>query len=133
MAGGKHINDVTKRWLSRTPNPPFILIFYTHTKIHKPKPVGRPIISGCGGRTERISAFLFPLLQPIAKIQQSFIKDSTDSMNFMEKTKIGQGTILVSMDVSRFCAIILQKEGTKLVCNHTKSSTILIHQSPHPS
>ena len=51
---GNHIDDMTTKWLSQTPSPPRIPIFYTLTKIHKPKPVGRPIISGCEGPTERI-------------------------------------------------------------------------------
>ena len=40
----KHIDEMTRRWLSLTPNPPRIPQFYTLTKIHKPTPVGRPII-----------------------------------------------------------------------------------------
>ena len=46
MHRGKHIDDMTKKWLTQTPKPPRIPIFYTLTKIHKPTPVGRPIISG---------------------------------------------------------------------------------------
>ena len=45
-------------------------------------PVGRPIISGCDGPTERLSAFVDKLLQPIAKEQESYLKDSTDVINF---------------------------------------------------
>ena len=40
---GDHIDDMTKKWLSLTPNPPRIPVFYTLTKIHKPNPVGRRI------------------------------------------------------------------------------------------
>ena len=72
---GEHIDDMTKKWLLQTPNPPRIPILYTLTKIHKPKLVGRPIISGCDGATERISSFVDSLLQPIAQKQKSFIKD----------------------------------------------------------
>ena len=32
----KHIDEMTRRWLSLTPNPPRIPQFYTLTKIHKP-------------------------------------------------------------------------------------------------
>ena len=53
-----HIDDMTAKWLSLTPDPPRIPVFYTLTKIHKLTPVGRPIMSGCDGRTERISAFV---------------------------------------------------------------------------
>ena len=48
-----HIDKTTAKWLSLTPDPPRIPVFYTLTKIHKLTPVGGPIISGC---TEWISA-----------------------------------------------------------------------------
>ena len=79
-------------------------------------PVGRPIISGCDGPTERISSFVDTLLQPIAQTKKSYIKDTTDFINFIEKTKIGKDTILVSMDVSSLCTNIPQEEGTSIVC-----------------
>ena len=60
-----HIDVMTVKWLSQTPNPPRIPEFYTLTKIHKPTLVGRPIISGCDGPTERISCFVDRLIQPI--------------------------------------------------------------------
>ena len=46
-------------------NPPRNPEFYTLTKIHKPSAVGRPIVSGCDGPTEK-SSFVDKLLQPIA-------------------------------------------------------------------
>ena len=38
LHNGKHIDDMTKRWLSQSPNPPRIPIFYPLMKIHKPLP-----------------------------------------------------------------------------------------------
>ena len=76
---------MTKKWLSQTPYPPRIPEFYTLTKIHKPTLVGRQIISGCNGPTERISAFVDTLLQPISTSQAPYLKDSTDFINFIEK------------------------------------------------
>ena len=52
-----HIDEMTNKWLCQTPNPPRIPVFYTLTKIHKPVRTGRPIISGCEGPTEKLSAF----------------------------------------------------------------------------
>ena len=76
-------------------------ILHTHKiKIHKPTPVGRPIISGCEGPTERISSFVDSLLQPIAKSQKSYLKDTTDFINFIEKTRVVENAILVSRDVT---------------------------------
>ena len=115
-----HIDDMTAKWLSLTPNPPRIPVFYTLTKIHKPTPVGRPIISGCDGPTERISAFVDRLLQPIAQIQPSYLKDTTDFINFVEKTKLPLNTILVSMDVTSLYTNIPQEEGINTVCEAYK-------------
>ena len=59
---GNHIDNMTKKWLSQTPNPPRIPEFYSLTKIHKPTITGTPIIYGCDGPTERISSFVDTLL-----------------------------------------------------------------------
>ena len=68
---------MTKKWLSQTHSPPCMPLFYTLTKIHKPTLTRRPIISGCDGPAERISSFLDHILQPIAKAQKSYHKDTT--------------------------------------------------------
>ena len=39
-----YIDDMTAKWLSLTPDPPRIPVFYTLTKIHKPTLIGRPVI-----------------------------------------------------------------------------------------
>ena len=64
---GKHIDDMTKKWLSQTFIPSRIPVFYTLTKSHKTIPVRRPIISGCDCLTEKISSFVDTLLEPIAQ------------------------------------------------------------------
>ena len=112
-----YIDDMTNKWLCQTPNPPRTPVFYTLTKIHKPTPVGRPIISGCDGPTERLSAFVDKLLQPIAREQESYLKDSTDFINFIEKTRVPKNAILVSMDVTSLYTNIPQEEGIETVCD----------------
>ena len=70
------IDEMTAKWFNQTPDPPRIPVFYTLTKIHKPTLVGRPIISGCDGLTERLSSFpsgVDKVLQPIAQIQESYL------------------------------------------------------------
>ena len=111
-----HIDDMTAKWLSLNPNPPQIPVFYTlTTKIRKPTPVGRPIISGCDGPTERISAFVDHLIQLIAQKQASYLKDTTDFLNFIEKTKLPKSTILASMDVTSLYTKIPQEKGITTV------------------
>ena len=118
-----HIDDMTAKWLSLTPNPPRIPIFYTLTKIHKPTPYGRPIISGCDGPTERISAFVDRLIQPIAQKQDSYLKDTTDFLNFIESTKLPKNTVQVSMDVTGLYTNIPHEEGVTTVCHAYPPST----------
>ena len=74
------------------------------------------MISGCDGPTERISGFVDHLLQPIAKVQPSYLKDTTDFINFIEKAKLPPNTTLVSMDVTSLYTNIPQEEGTNTVC-----------------
>ena len=116
LYNGDHIDDMTKKWLCQTPNPPRIPEFYTLTKIHKPSPVGRPIVSGCDGPTEKLSSFVDKLLQPIAQQQKSYLKDTTDFVNFIENTKVPADVILVSMDVTSLYTNIPQEEGIDTVC-----------------
>ena len=124
---------MTAKWLSLTPNPPCIPVFYkfyTIAKVHKPTPVGRPIIFGCDSPTERISSFVDCLIQPIAQTRESFLKDTTDFINFVEKTKLPQNTILVSMDVASLytniqctCTTRRRDPHCTLYARHTKNST----------
>ena len=61
------------------------------------------------------------LFQPIVHKQKSFIKDTTDFISFIEKTKIGKDTILVSMYVSSLYTNIPQEEGTEIACKANES------------
>ena len=112
----KHIDEMTFKWLSQTPNPPRIPVFNSLTKTHKVNLSSRPIISGCDSPIERISAFVDTLLQPIMKEQQSYIKDTTQFINFIEGTKVPQNATLVSMDVTSLYTNIPQEEGITTIC-----------------
>jgi len=79
--------------LCQTREPPCIPIF--HAKTYILTPVGRPIVSGCDGPIEKLSSFVDKLVQPIAHQQKSYLKDTTHFINFLEKTKVPENTILV--------------------------------------
>ena len=107
---------MTVKWFNLIPNPPRIPVFYTLTKIHKPTLVGRPIISGCDGPTECLSPFVDKLLQPIAQIQDSYLKDTTHFIRFIESTRVPRNAFLVSIDVTSLYTNIPQEEGITIVC-----------------
>ena len=111
-----HIDDMTAKWLSLTPNPPRIPIFYTLTKIHKPTPVERPIISGCDGPTERMSTFIDRLIQSISQKQDWYVKDKTDFLNFIKSAKLPKNTFLVSMGVTSLYTNLPHEGGVNTVC-----------------
>ena len=113
---GSFIDEMTFKWLSQTPNPPRIPVFYSLTKIHKLTPVGRPIVAGNDGPTERISSFVDSLLQPIAKSQKSYLKDTTNFVNFIERRNLPEDAFLVSLDVASLYTNIPQEEGINTVC-----------------
>ena len=58
------------------------------------------------------------LLQPIAKKQKSYIKDSTHFINFIENTTLPDNAILVSLDVCSLYTNIPQEEGINIVCQY---------------
>jgi len=127
---GNHIDNMTKKW--QTPNPPRIPEFYTLTKIHKSTITGRPIISGCRGPTGRISSSVDTLLQPILRSHESYLKDTTDFINFIERTSVNKHTFVVLMDVMSLYTNIPQEEGIKAVCEaydkfHNNSPPIPTH------
>jgi len=96
--------------ITDTLNPPnaTVTVFYTLTKIHQPTPIGKPIISRNDGPTERISAFVDSLLQPIAKSQNPYLNTL---YNFIERTKLPENTFMLSFDVTSLNTNIPQGGG----------------------
>ena len=72
--------------------------------------------AGNDGPTERISAFVDNILQPIAQSQKSYLKDTTDFINFIERTTLPESAFLVSLDVTSLYTNIPQEEGINTVC-----------------
>ena len=85
-------------------------------KIHKNKtnPPGRPIVSGNGCPTERISSFVDFFLQPLIKDIPSYIKDSTHFL-LNQLGIIPQGCTLSTLDVASLYTNIPNTEGIKAV------------------
>ena len=100
---------------------PRIPEFYTLTKIHKKIPVGRPIVSGSSGPAERISSFVDSLLQPSAIKQKSYLKDTTDFINFIENTPMTNNSLLATLVVSSLYTNIPHVEGINIVCRQYES------------
>ena len=76
--------------------------FYMLPKIHKgvTHSPGRPIISGNGCPTERISHFVDHFMRELAPFGASYLKDTTHFLQTLEDMGQVPGTLLVMMDVT---------------------------------
>jgi hypothetical protein len=76
---------------------------YLLPKIHKNKnpPPGRPIISGNGCPTEKISQFVDHFLNPPNSDLRSFVKDTTHFLQTLQEVgQLPENTLLATLDVT---------------------------------
>ena len=112
------IDNTTRDYLTfQTDSMPRTQQLYFLKKIHKNPIAVRPIVSGCGGPTERISQFIDLHLQPFVPKVKSYIRDSGHLINILEKTKIPTNSILATIDVKSLYLKIPHKEGVEAVKN----------------
>ncbi|PIK58362.1 hypothetical protein BSL78_04750 [Apostichopus japonicus] len=76
--------------------------FYLLPKIHKPGNPGRPIISGNGSPTEKISLFVDHFIKPLVPQINSYIHDTPDFLRKLEdiKNQIPSTAIIGTFDVT---------------------------------
>ena len=106
------IDNLTHKFLTsdtqaRTPQ------LYLLPKIHKPDIPGRPIISGCGGPTVKLSQYADHLLKPLLKHIPSYVQDTTDFLRriFTFNKNLTNDFILVTIDVKSLYTNIQNDEG----------------------
>ncbi len=90
---------------------------YFLKKIHKNPIAVRPIVSGCGGPTEKISQLVDLHLQPHVKNVDSYIKDTNHIIDLIENTTIPQHCILATIDVKALYLNIPHRDGIEAVLN----------------
>ena len=74
---------------------------YLLPKIHKQDNPGRPIISGCGGPTVKLSQYADHLLKPLLKHIPSYVQDTTDFLRriFSLNQDLPDNIIFITLDV----------------------------------
>ena len=86
--------------------------FYLLPKIHKRGCPGRPVISGCGTPTEKISAFVDQKVRPLVPEIKSYIKDTNDFLQKLSQIgELPEGSILCTIDVVGLYPHIPHNEG----------------------
>ena len=91
--------------------------FYLLPKIHKDikNPPGRPIVSGSGGATEKISQFVDHFIGPLVPMSESYIRDSTHMINILNKLNMLPDMILCTLDIISLYTNIPHNEGIQSI------------------
>ena len=112
------IDNTTKDYLTfQSDSMPRTQQLYFLKKIHKNPIAVRPIVSGCGGPTERISQLVDLHLKPFVSKIKSYIRDSGHLINILQKTVIPTNSILATIDVKALYLNIPHDEGIQAVKN----------------
>ena len=104
---------------------------YFLPKIHKPDIPGRPIISGYGDPTVKLSQYADHLLKPLLKHIPSYVQDTTHFLCriFTFNKNLTNDFILVTIDVKSLYTNIPNDEGIQacidMIKKHNKTTTEL--------
>ena len=97
---------------------------YFLKKIHKTPHSIRPIVSGCSGPTEKLSAYMDHHLKPLAMRTKSYIKDSKSLLSLLDNLNLPINVLLVTIDVTALYLNIPHQEGIAAAIYH------LYHMNP---
>lgn len=112
------IDKITQNYLLFPESkPPRTQQLYFLKKIHKNPISVRPIVSGCGGPTERISRLIDLHLQPEVPLIDSYIRDSAQLVQLLEDKAFPDNATLASIDVKALYTNIPHAEGIRAVLN----------------
>ena len=96
---------------------------YFLKKIHKNPMSIRPIVSSINSITENMSNFVDYWLQPIMKELPSYIQDTTDFINIIERTTLPSDCILATIDVSSLYTNIPHMDGIDAALESTSRTS----------
>ena len=100
---------------------------YLLPMIHKdPKnPSGKPTVSESGGPTEKIT-ICGSFHRPLVPLSQSFIRESTHSINMINELTLQTGMLLCTLDITSLYTNTPHKEGIQSI-----KEIIAIHRTPN--
>ena len=110
------IDNTTKEYLSfKRDKEPRTQQLYFLKKMHKNPITVRPIVSECGGSTEKIFEFLDFHLQPRVPKIKSYIQDSGDLITLLESKTIMTNCVLATTDVKALYPNIPHTDGINAI------------------
>ena len=96
-------------------------------KIHKDtlNPPGRPVVSGSGGPTEKISQLVDHFIGKIVPLSKSYVRDSTHLINILKDFTVQPGILLCILDITSLYTNIPHLEGIQ-----STKEMLAIHKPP---
>lgn len=94
---------------------------YFLCKIHKTPRAVRPIVSGTGGPTEKVSQLLDWFAAPHVKLTRSHLADSSHLVRLLETTTFAENVVLATVDVVGLYLHIPHGEGIEAAISHMYS------------
>ncbi|XP_070208302.1 uncharacterized protein [Littorina saxatilis] len=131
------IDENCYRWALLDPETTRTSVFYHLPKVHKDRqnPPGRPIISGCGGPTEKMSKLVDHWLQPLVRELPSYVKDTTHFLQLVENWKTSYGplpidALIVTVDVVGLYTNIPHQDVGTSVADTLSTGQHLVPEAP---
>ena len=128
------IDTITREYLLfKSDNMPRTQQMYFLKKIHKSQTAVRPICSGCGGPTEKLSRLIDHYIKPFVPHIKSYIRDSGHLIETLEQTQLPSTCTIGSIDIKAMYNHIPHDEGIKAIMNrlYTKNPNAdLLHIPP---
>ena len=121
-----YIDETTHSFLKQEESPKTQRLYFLK-KLHKTPISVRPIVSGTGGITEKVSAFLDHdhFLQPLLTNIPSYLKNSTELIELISSMSVSVDDILVTIDVSSLYLNIPQEEGVTVTLDFMEAEGAL--------
>ena len=89
-------------------------------------PPRRPIVSGSGGPTEKISQFVDHFIGPLVPLFQSYIGDSSHLINILNELTLQPGMLLCTMVITSLYSNISHSEGIQSI-----KEKLAVHRTPN--
>ena len=124
LFNSNYIDKHTHSFLKPPQSPRTQRLYFTE-KLHKNPTSIRPIVSGCSGPTEKISAFLDHHLKPLIPQLRSYTRDSGHIVSILETTPFPKDCILVAIHPSNLYLNIPQDERTAVCLDALQDHDLL--------
>ena len=129
----QHMIDKVAKEFLLLPQNTCIPFFYGLHKIYKPRCPLCPIVSGCDGQIDHLSAYITHFIDSLANNFPSYLKDTKHVVHLIEKLQpLQTNTLLVKVDVTFLYKKIAHKEGIVAVIHFMKEYKHLLPTNPLP-